>query len=246
MTSLRDIEAASLRAWPALEEAEVDGWVLRFADGFSKRANSVQPFAGPRAFLAERVRRCEMWYAERGRPCIFRLTQFSEEGLDSYLAARGYGLVEPTDVLVGSALHLLGGHPDAELSAVSLTEWLDCFGRASGDAVLPPALGRIIAKIQAPTLLGVLQPGALAGVVGCGLAVRDGPLVGLFDLAVAPEFRGRGYGTELIRRLVAWGFEQGATAAYLQVTRENARAASLYGRIGFRSAYAYHYRVQEG
>jgi ribosomal protein S18 acetylase RimI-like enzyme len=132
-----------------------------------------------------------------------------------------------------------------ELAAVSLTEWLDCFGRASGGALVPPALGRIIAKIQPSTLLGVLRAGGLAGAVGCGLAVRDGPLVGLFDLAVAPESRGRGYGTELIGRLVAWGFEHGATAAYLQVTRENARAASLYGRIGFRSAYAYHYRVQE-
>ena len=36
-----EIETAVLRAWPALEEIDRNGWVLRFAEGYSKRSNCV-------------------------------------------------------------------------------------------------------------------------------------------------------------------------------------------------------------
>lgn len=51
----RAIEAASLRAWPAVEEVRVEGW-----------ANSVQALAGSSAPISERVERCEAWYEDPG------------------------------------------------------------------------------------------------------------------------------------------------------------------------------------
>ena len=37
------IEELSLSAWPPLQTMVLDGWVLRFAEGYTKRPNSVNP-----------------------------------------------------------------------------------------------------------------------------------------------------------------------------------------------------------
>jgi GNAT superfamily N-acetyltransferase len=78
--------------------------------------------------------------------------------------------------------------------------------------------------------------------LGFGMAVLDREAVGLFDIVVQPRARGRGGGALLTRALMAWGRENGATSAYLQVVDANAVARRLYERMGFEDAYAYHYR----
>jgi len=239
-----DVERGSLRAWPALEEETVGGWTLRYSGGFTGRANSVQPFAGDGGPLDERVAACERWYAERGRPCLFRITPFTEPGLDDHLAARGYASFNPTDVMVLDAREGLDGFPDnlaGELSALDLPEWLDTFARLGGLDAPHPVMGQIISRIEPPSFLGAV-PGT-EELVACGLAVADGPLLGLFDLVVDPTRRRRGYGTWLVMGLSAWGWTLGATLTYLQVTRDNAAAAALYRKLGFRVAYGYTYRV---
>jgi hypothetical protein len=41
----RILEELSLGAWPARSAVFHDGWVLRFADGYTRRANSVNLIA---------------------------------------------------------------------------------------------------------------------------------------------------------------------------------------------------------
>ena len=40
---IRQLEECALGAWPATGTIYHDGWVLRFAGGYTRRANSVQP-----------------------------------------------------------------------------------------------------------------------------------------------------------------------------------------------------------
>jgi N-acetylglutamate synthase len=71
----------------------------------------------------------------------------------------------------------------------------------------------------------------------------EGSLLGLFDIVTAATARGRGYGTKLLLALLAWGRENDAEHAYLQVMDENIPAQRLYAKLGFTEIYKYWYRV---
>src|SRR5262249_29851311 len=53
------VEEAAMKAWPALEEVLLDGWLLRFSRGYTKRANSVNPLYPSALPLEDHVRQCE-------------------------------------------------------------------------------------------------------------------------------------------------------------------------------------------
>lgn len=249
MTAERDdavrVEEAALRAWPALEDVEVAGWHLRYSDGYTKRANSVQAPRGTAVALADQVARCEAWYEERGAPAVFRLTPFSEPGLDAYLSEAGYGVVGRTLVMVCGAEEVGGHEEDSVVRSVSAAEWARWSAALSGrTGGVPPALIRILSRIQPEHLLGLMEAEGADEPLACGLAVADGGLLGLFGLVTHPGHRRQGLGTRLVQALVAWGKARGAGQVYLQVEEENQAARSLYEKMGFRTAYPYWYRVR--
>ena len=66
--------------------------------------------------------------------------------------------------------------------------------------------------------------------VAWGLGVVERGYVGLYDIVVAPELRGIGLGRRIVTSLMAWGRDEGAHSAYLQVREDNEVARSLYER----------------
>jgi ribosomal protein S18 acetylase RimI-like enzyme len=124
---IRTIEELSLNAWPALQTILVDGWVLRFAGGYTRRANSVNPLYPSQDDLAGKVARCERLYRDRGLPVVFKLTAEScPPELDACLAERGYALdaltsVQRVDYLPPNPLPAREGAPDSQRPA---GEWV--------------------------------------------------------------------------------------------------------------------------
>ena len=65
-------------------------------------------------------------------------------------------------------------------------------------------------------------------------AASDGTRwVGLSAVHVVGEARRRGLARELCSALLAWGSEQGATRAYVQVLADNTAATRMYESMGF-------------
>jgi hypothetical protein len=95
------IEEASLNAWPALKQMLFDGWILRFAAGYSRRNNSVNAVYPGRFPLPAKIEQCEALFREQGLPPTFRITPLAQPAeLDSALESLGYAKVSPTLVQV--------------------------------------------------------------------------------------------------------------------------------------------------
>jgi GNAT superfamily N-acetyltransferase len=238
----RRVEEASLNAWPATTQLVVDGWLVRFTQGFTKRANSVIPLYPGYRDLAAKVRFCENLYARERLKTVFRITSIEgNDELDAYLAQRGYRRHDPTEVLyrpiaddLPPAVQTLQLHP--------LRTWLDLYARLSG---LPsgarPLHESILHRIALPCCHAAV--GTPGDALACGLAVLEQDLVGLFDVVTREDVRRAGHGRALVAGLLDWGNRQGARVAYLQMVADNLPAAALYRDLGFRPLYRYWYRI---
>jgi len=69
--------------------------------------------------------------------------------------------------------------------------------------------------------------------VCCGLWVLAGELLGIFDIAVSPEYRGWGSGRLAMEGILDWGRESGAETTWLRVFLDNTPAKKLCKKMGF-------------
>ncbi len=245
MTTIDRLEEAGFNAWPALEQLLADGWLLRFAEGYSRRANSAN-FLYPAPTDPERVIRwCEERYAAHGLPATFRIVERPETtAAERALEQRGYRRLSPS-LTLSRPLDSPAAAPDTPpLAALALDEWLPVFALLSGAGPQGQSRHRrILEQLRLPHALGVLV--ADGRPVACGLAVADRDLVGLFDLATHPAHRRQGHAARLVTALLGWAAQQGASTAFLQVAEQNSAARQLYARLGFQQRYRYWYRVRE-
>ncbi|MCL4393511.1 MAG: GNAT family N-acetyltransferase [Chloroflexi bacterium] len=238
-------EELGLGAWPALQSVYYDGWVLRFAKGYTKRANSVSPLYPSTIDVDEKVHVCEQLYRRKFLPAMFKLTPSSKpDTLDARLEQRGYKRDSPTSV---QSCDLSGFEPrPARASRIvygPTEEWMQAWGRMSGVPASNLATKQqMLNNLWLPAgLCPVPEEGQI---VACGLGVTQAEYVGLFDIVTDHRYRNRGFARQLIVDLIAWGIELGARTAYLQVTADNAPALHLYSKLGFQERYQYWYRIQ--
>jgi GNAT superfamily N-acetyltransferase len=233
------LERAGFAAWPAHVTLDAGGWLVRVSGGGSKRANSgnALPGALPVAAVLPRI---EAIYSATRLPAIFRLTPLAPAGADAALEAAGYDLEQPSWVMTGGTTAAAFAE-GLKVKPAPSAEWLAGIADMDG-AKANPEHERIARAIRLPAAFATLTENGVA--VAHGLAVADGGSVGLFDIVVAPGARRRGLGRTLTRGLVAWGADQGAKTAWLQVRDGNTAARALYRKLGFVDAYPYHYRVR--
>ena len=266
------IEQSAEAAWPALREETLEGWRLRFADGFTRRSNSVQPFQlegrqGGEALdghpsmegvkegheaLVGRIAACEAAYHAMDQPAIFRiLPPLDTNGLADVLSGRGYRREGETVVMTREFL------PEYSVKDGKVTAFEDPLSGA--------ALAALIRLTHTPerhqgTFAALLKRGspprttahtaALLSqgeeIICCGRGVVAAGRLGVFDVATDPGRRRQGLATLLVAGLMDWGRIQGATEAYLQVEADNKEAMRLYRRLGFSELYRYGYWARRG
>jgi ribosomal protein S18 acetylase RimI-like enzyme len=240
---IQALETRLINAWPAFEVEVVEGWILRFAEGYSKRANAATPLVPGATLDRALIDHIAGSFAARGLDPCFRLTGIEAPEADAALAAHGLQAFDPSLALVAEIGDGFERDPSARIEPAAKPAWIEGAAAAyGGDKADHAKLGRILRLIRQTCGFATIeldgQPAAW------GLAVAERGYVGLYDLVVAPDLQGLGIGRRLVTTLLAWGRAAGASRAYLQVRETNAVAAGLYASLGFTQAYRYTHRVQ--
>jgi len=239
------IEELSLNHWQPLSTLLYDGWILRFADGYTKRANSVNPIYDSTYDLYEKIKHCEHIYSANRLPTIFKITPFVHPGdLDATLDEMGYKLIDTTSVQTLK----LDAINEPKLTSATIdeditSEWLDHFCRLQNAKDKDKhVMARMLSNIR--TKKGFITFYFEDQVVACGLGVIEREYIGLYDIVTEKNARNRGFGEQMILNLLKWGKGNGAKYSYLAVVTNNQPALRLYSKIGFQEIYKYWYRVK--
>jgi GNAT superfamily N-acetyltransferase len=227
---IRAIERLHVRAWPALETADVQGWLWRRSGGGSNRANSVSTvrFLGDDPDAA--VDEIEARYRERkaaARICTYDLTEPPD--LPARLQARGYRndettltLIKPIEPHETAADVDVGDRPDEA--------WHDVY------------LGAITENrraVNARILESIPQPCAWFAcrrdgrTISTGLGVADGSFAAVECMATRADARRQGGARAVLTAIEAWAAARGARTLALQAVAANAPAVALYRGFGF-------------
>lgn len=255
--TIRMIEEFGLNAWPALQQMSLGGWLLRFAKGFSRRSNSVQSLYNPATdqALNARLDLCEGVYAARGLSPIFRITPVSPPELSQVLGSRGYRQEGESVTLVRSlssvdpqALQPSGFDDEAPGARVLLSERLERDGEEWLQGVTeirgrPPATIAIfrdlLSNIITRSCFVLLK--AEDRSAACAMGVLQQNWVGIYEVARADGFRGRGYGRAALALVEDWAAAYGTTHAYLACEATNRPALQMYQDAGYEELYRYWY-----
>ncbi|MGO9359081.1 MAG: GNAT family N-acetyltransferase [Xanthobacteraceae bacterium] len=236
-------EHACLNAWPALFSVVHDGWVMRFANGLSRRANSANPLHAEARIAGATLQYFENLFSLHDLPMIIRVPSLLDAEVDRTLERFGF-VAEGESHVLFAALDALAVKPDPAVSIVTDLEdgWLAALNRMQGRSDEQSAtFDDIMTSIALPAGFAALTVGGEAVALACG--VLDGDMMVCESVITDPRHRGAGYGRRLSGALLHWARLNEASCACLQVETANAGGRSLYRQLGFVTELSrYHYR----
>ncbi|MEA5365819.1 GNAT family N-acetyltransferase [Amycolatopsis sp., V23-08] len=241
MNAAEMLEIRCSRAWPPLAEEPLGDWVLRWADGFTGRANSALAVGDAGRPVPGALRAVCDFAHDRGIQPMVQVLRDSPN--ERAIVAEGW--VQATRHRRGHEVVVL----TASLAAAPAVDGVTVHDEPPDgwwELTLGPGEDTEAARL---VLTG--------GKVGYGVATLEGATAGvvrgaLVDgwlhvgrLEVAPAFRRRGLASALMAALGTWGVEQGAGRAVLQVAEANSGALALYTGLGYAPHHRYRYWVPE-
>lgn len=237
-------EELQMNALPSLQTILYDGWVLRFAKGYTNRANSVNPIYEGTKDVSDKIHRCEELYKSQGLKPTYKITPFvCPSNLDQLLETLGYTSINQTSVQSLSLQDYVGTKDGSCKTTHTFdANWFEQYCRLNHISEQNAIINREILMNLIPDTLYTLYY-LEDQVIACGMAVVEDGYLGLFDITVSEEHRNLGYGAKLIGSMLSLGKECGAKTAYLQVMLNNPSAFHLYQKFGFTQMYQYHYRT---
>jgi ribosomal protein S18 acetylase RimI-like enzyme len=248
---LISLQEILMNLWPAHYYYFLNGWILRFTEGVTSRANSVFPlnYTSRGDTIDKDINFVEKAYKAYKLPAIFTIPNFYEpENLVIKLLEHEFKQVGcKTYTMVISIKELRKETINKDFSfdfhserVKKVSDFLATYSSRDLNAqiVLNALYNRIL--IPKKQHLTVEWNNTVVGTV-TGILDPHGYLY-IADMLVHPEFRERNIATSMFYKLINfWGLPNRAKKIFLQVESENTKAVKLYTKLGLKKAYSYYY-----
>jgi len=250
MQTIIDLERMAAAHWRGTEEEWLGGWLLRAAEGFTGRANSVLPLGDPGMPLDEALVAVTQWYRARGLPPMMAVpapiaADSLAQGLDHLLSERkwltrpGPAFVMLADLPLGIDLGGLRAGRDVLASPEPDDAWAARY-HYRGQDYLPPVARKVLTSAPEQSFVSIRDGNEVLAIAR--LSIADG-WAGISAVEVHQDHRRQGLGGAITAAACLAAEQRGLSRVFLQVEVDNAAARALYARLGFRDSHRYHYRV---
>jgi len=237
------IEELSMNAWPSLHTLMYDGWIILLSNGYGNRGNSINPIYPSKIDLEEKLKYCDGLYSRHNLPANYKIIECAEhKALDKKLEDLNYQKIRETSIQVRQITEMPGCHYDGIVVEDDFSDrWKESvieYNRI--EEIHKSTFRKIVDNIAVEKF--VVHKEIDGEIAGCGYGAIEHGYVGLFDIVVKEDFRGRGYGREIVETVLCEAAKRGVKKSYLQVMINNTVAVNLYNKLGYREVYRYWYR----
>ena len=229
-----DIELASSELWSGPEHLRTARWLLRAADGYTRRANSMVPCAPPwestvwnKSSLDDDIAEADRFYQSRSLPTVISLPIPLFDDVASSLYERGWKSNLDISVMVRvSRDKVVTENTFSEIQSATTpsAEWITAHARelgTQGEQVLLSGNPLFLSFFTSEEVVGSARVGFAQGWSALG-AVR-----------VNPDFRRQGIARALVECAINSANEHEYPFMFLQVDCHNQPAIALYKSLGF-------------
>jgi GNAT superfamily N-acetyltransferase len=241
------IEEACHNAWPAVRQVWLGDWLLRFAPGVSRRANSASPLRAEAGDVDALVAAGTVMFRSQGLPLLVRVLTLLDPAVDRRLDRLGFTAEGESCVLYGDLGDVVRARdPVVEISPRPAPDWLAEMSAVRGHNAAEAAIyRRIVESIVVPAAFMALR--AEGKIAAFAFGVLHEGLLCCESVITGAEHRGRGYSRRLMAAMFDWAAAQGMSGVCLQVEATNEAALALYRSLGLTTErFRYHYRRAPG
>jgi ribosomal protein S18 acetylase RimI-like enzyme len=238
-------EHACLNAWPGLHNVVYDDWLIRFSEGLTRRANSVNALRPEAKANGTTIQLFENLFRTQGLALIFRVTSLLDASVDRGLEKLGFTAEGESVVLYADIGSVESKYDQAVDVLTSVDEqWLSGMNTMQKRTEEQSEIfDHIVLSIALPAGFATLRDGD--EVVAQAYGVLHDDLLCCESVITSEAHRGQGVGRRLMSAMYAWAAAQGATGVCLQVDASNKAGLALYHGLGMTTELSrYHYRRQ--
>ena len=243
------IEELSMNAWPSLQTILYDGWVIRLANGYTNRPNSINPIYPSKIKPEEKFEYCDELFTRHNLLAAYKLVGLGKDkpcdehkAINAKLEKLNYEIVNETSIQVREISTPKKNNFDGMIVSCDFdTQWIESvidYNRIEEKHI--PTFKKILENIAVEKIVVRKEIGN--EIIGCGYGAIENNHVGIFDIVVKEKYRGKGYGREIVETILFEAGKRGVENSYLQVLLNNPVALHLYEKMGYREIYRYWYR----
>lgn len=221
------------QTWPAAQQIEVEGWIVRQGLGGGSRVSSAVATTD-----APDIKLMEVTQASLGQPALV-MVRDDQEALDETLKQMGYRAKDPTLLMTAAVAKVAEPPPPVRAFTVDWPPLKAQLELWAANGIGPDRI-EVMNRALGPkcSLIGRVED----QIAGTGYLAIAGSVAMVHALEVRSDLRRQRVAFYMMRAAAIWAQDHGAQTLCVAVTHANEGARALYTSLGLETVGHYHYR----